>query len=316
MVEAPYDRMMLGVSPPPRVEKTDDKSTTDEDPEIEVVLVKRPPVTSSLRQSRRLLFAQTGIRAIAGTVTLFVVTLQISRAVEHVVRSLWIEPYTRGIAGVLVGTLVASPLMIMWTHLVISTPSPKRWSRLLPTKKTIWRATPATILYVVATRVVRDVPILLVRAMKVPGRVVSVANTDRSTALRNLHIAGGQLLGISFVTLAVAALIYIPAIVTMVRVYASLLPESEETIVPFDPTFDGKVVSEAEGGSGKLGLLDAWRSFNWSARFRLVKHYVKVFALQVAVVLLYLLVTVVQLRIIFGSEKTKKLVDRLSKMHT
>jgi hypothetical protein len=46
-------------------------------------------------------------------------------------------------------------------------------------------------------------------------------------------------------------------------------------------------VSEEQGGTGRLGLLDAWRSFDWAARGRLVKLYAKIFILQVALVALF-----------------------------
>ncbi|KAI9882428.1 MAG: hypothetical protein M1823_005821 [Watsoniomyces obsoletus] len=314
MVEAPSDRMMLGITPPQSADMTDDKRS--EDPEIEVVLVKTPPMTSSLRQTRRALFTQHGLLVIAATASHYLVAYQVGEIVESVVRGLWIESHTRGIAGVLVGTLAASPFMIWWTHIVISTPSPERFSRLQPTRKTILRATPATLVYVVAARVTRDVPILMFSALKVSSRFGSALNMDRATGMHHLRIVAGQMLAIAVAAGLTAFLIYIPAIVTMVRVYAALLPESEETIVPFDPTFDGKVVSESEGGTGKLGLLDAWRSFKWSARFRLVKLYAKVFLLLVPVVMLYGLVTAVELRFIFGRETIEKIVERMRRLET
>jgi hypothetical protein len=72
----------------------------------------------------------------------------------------------------------------------------------------------------------------------------------------------------------------LPAIVTQVRIESSILPEDQDTIVPFDRSFGGKVVSQMLGGSGKIGFLDAWRSFNWEARRRLLKLYVKIGAIM------------------------------------
>lgn len=72
----------------------------------------------------------------------------------------------------------------------------------------------------------------------------------------------------------------LPAIVTQVRIESSLVPEDQDTIVPFDRSFGGKVVSQMLGGSGKIGFLDAWRSFNWEARRRLLKLYIKIAAIM------------------------------------
>jgi hypothetical protein len=48
---------------------------------------------------------------------------------------------------------------------------------------------------------------------------------------------------------AFTTLVQNPADVTLTRVQASLLPDIEETIVPFDQTFCEKVVPEVIGGS-------------------------------------------------------------------
>jgi hypothetical protein len=56
----------------------------------------------------------------------------------------------------------------------------------------------------------------------------------------------------------------------MIRVMASLLPDDIDTLVPMDRSFGGKVVAAEAGGSGKLGLIAAWRTFPWRSRFRLV----------------------------------------------
>ncbi|KAI5302108.1 hypothetical protein KEM56_001030 [Ascosphaera pollenicola] len=44
--------------------------------------------------------------------------------------------------------------------------------------------------------------------------------------------------------------------------------EPEEMLLPFDPTFDG-MIEEGE----TIGVLDAWKSCNWSARCRIIKAY-------------------------------------------
>merc|ERR1712144_61224 len=100
-------------------------------------------------------------------------------------------------------------------------------------------------------------------------------------------------------------LVVIPANVTLTRVQASLLVDTEETIVPFDRSFGGKVVPEIVGGTGMIGMLDAWKTFDWAARIRLVKTYLKVIAMQIGVTFLFTMCIVSQLFIIAGKDWSK-----------
>jgi hypothetical protein len=92
----------------------------------------------------------------------------------------------------------------------------------------------------------------------------------------------------------------LPAMVTLIRIEASILPEDQDTIVPFDRTFGGKVVSQMMGGSGVVGFLDAWRSFNWEARRRLIKLFAKVFFIMSAILLVVVHVLLFEIFAIFG----------------
>jgi hypothetical protein len=97
-------------------------------------------------------------------------------------------------------------------------------------------------------------------------------------------------------------LLVLPADVTLTRVQASLLPDAEETIVPFDRSFGGKVIPEIVGGSGVLSMLDAWKSFDWSSRIRLVKAYAKIYALQILVSFFFGLCLAAEMFLIAGKD--------------
>ena len=83
------------------------------------------------------------------------------------------------------------------------------------------------------------------------------------------------------------------------RVYASLLPEHSETIVPCDRTFAGKVVPEARGGSEQLGMMDALRTFGRAAWVRLFKLYAKNIAIYLSVTLVFMMPLGLELLYIF-----------------
>jgi hypothetical protein len=118
-------------------------------------------------------------------------------------------------------------------------------------------------------------------------------------------VMGLKAIGIAVLSLVLGFFVVIPANVALTRVQASLLNDTEETIVPFDRSFGGKVVPEIVGGSGVIGMLEAWKSFDWDSRIRLIKAYCKVFAMQMAVTLMFTVLLVSQLFIIVGKDWSK-----------
>jgi hypothetical protein len=95
-----------------------------------------------------------------------------------------------------------------------------------------------------------------------------------------------EAIGIYALNSLLLLLFVVPATIVLVRVQASSLPENDEAIVPFDKTFGGKVDSTSGDGRNQLTLFDAWRSFKWPSRIRLLKTYAKYFMLQVTLGLL------------------------------
>jgi len=112
---------------------------------------------------------------------------------------------------------------------------------------------------------------------------------------------------IGALALVLGFLLVVPADVSLTRVQASLLADSEETIVPFDRSFNGKVIPEIVGGTGAIGMLDAWKSFDWAARVRLVKAYLKVFLMQLAIASVFVVIAVLEVTLVFS--KSKKVAD-------
>ena len=100
---------------------------------------------------------------------------------------------------------------------------------------------------------------------------------------KDLYAVAGQGFFGMMLMLALFVGLQIPATVTMVRVAASMLPEEDETIVSFDRSFGGKVTPAIIGGQGKVGIVEAWRSFPRSSRARLLKLLAKVVLIVMAV---------------------------------
>lgn len=110
-------------------------------------------------------------------------------------------------------------------------------------------------------------------------------------------------LGLGLFGLVLSICLVVPANVVLTRVQASLLSDTEETIVPFDRSFGGKVVPEIVGGSGAIGMLDAWKTFDMQSRIRLIKAYVKVFVLQFLVTFVLVVIVVLQFVLLAGNAK-------------
>lgn len=185
---------------------------------------------------------------------------------------------------------------------MISAPSPKRWYQRLPTARTWKKVALPTAVLAIAEQVTVLVPAGLAMVIGIPHP----KDTDKlSNAERQVLIVKG--FAVVGVAVALAFLLVVPANVILTRVQASLLNDEEETIVPFDRSFGGKVVPEIVGGSGAIGMVEAWKTFDWNARVRLIKAYVKVTGMQIALSVLFFGVIVGEILLIVGKSDLKKL---------
>ena len=62
-------------------------------------------------------------------------------------------------------------------------------------------------------------------------------------------------------TLVLVGLFVVPAHVVLARIQASLLSPDEDTIIPFDKTFDGTVTEPAVAGKGYVNMRNALQTF-------------------------------------------------------
>lgn len=186
-----------------------------------------------------------------------------------------------------------------WIHVVISEPSPYRWWQRFP-RPTLraWRKiAPAVAIWATASQVVTIFPMVLAGSW---GTLRRMRDPDFNPGMKDAYASAGQLFFAAFLTIFMFVTIQIPATVAMVRVAASMLPEEDETIVPFDRTFGGLTTPEIIGGQGKIGIVEAWRSFNGECRRRLLRLMLKVAGLVMAVWTLFTVVAVLEAHLLFG----------------
>jgi hypothetical protein len=254
----------------------------DEDPtkpfdpnEPELAAASRPqPVTSKLRTTIKHLRARagfwSGFRGLAMYLSYGLARGIISGFLPS--GSFITQFFVQSILSVLLSTW-----QMAWVHIVISEPSPKRFYQRIPSYRTWIKIAPAAAL----------ADILTAAGFFIPMAIASFAgwidsNNDNEPSL----VVACRYMMVMGVPALFAFLISIPARVIFVRVAASMLPEEDETIVPFDRSFGGKVQPQIVGGSGHIGLLDAWTTFDWAARVRFAKVIGKTIAIEVALGLL------------------------------
>lgn len=178
-------------------------------------------------------------------------------------------------------SVLLSTWQMAWVHIVITEPSPKRFYQRIPSWRTWIKIAPAAAVEDVLAAAAFFLPMSIA---KLAGWV-ELAQGNPSQDLSQLY----KFLAVSALPALLSIMISIPGRVIFVRVAASMLPEEDETIVPFDRSFGGKVNPEIVGGSGKIGIMEAWSTFDWAARVRYVKVIGKTMAIEAGLVVLTVL---------------------------
>jgi hypothetical protein len=174
--------------------------------------------------------------------------------------------------GQFVARMLFATWQMAWVHLVIADKSPRRSYRRMLGLQHWSRIAPAAALYNVLMCASFSLP--LAAGSLVGWTVTSVFATRGFKELLDALIS--ILPGMFFL------LVSIPARAIYIRVAASMLPEEDDPIVPFDRLFDGKTNLNMAGGGDKLGLKDAWVTFERSARSRYFRTILKALAIEVA----------------------------------
>ncbi len=266
--------------------------------EQDLYLVKPAPITAKLRTAVRYLRERAGFWSRFRGISLWIVYHFLFARLSQFF-SIWIP---MGIDGGLAAVILAR-LRMGWTHIVISEPSKKYWFQRLPSWGSWIKIALPTFVLAVCEQITLALPIAFWCAFGL-ARFTDPQNiADLNDAERNMVILKG--LAVVLLGLLSAVAIVIPATVSLTRVQASLLPDEVETIVPFDRSFGGKVIPAIVGGSGAIGMLEAWKTFDWNSRVRLLKLYGRVILMETAVILLFSFVIAGQLNLIMGPELKK-----------
>lgn len=268
----------------------------DDGDDAEVLLVRNKPFTASLRATLQHLRVRAGFWSRFRGWSMFLAWNMVCGFLISIIANIFPNRLGVAFAAIVAETALATWHMA-WVHIVISEPSEKRWYKRIPTIRTWPKIAPAVALWATTNQVVSILPMLVCGSF---GSLNRMKDPEYQPGRKDLYAVGGQgMLGFTLMIL-LFVLLQIPATVTLVRVAASMLPEEDETIVPFDRTFGGKTTPAIIGGQGKIGLVEAWRSFPWASRMRLLKLMLKVVLIFMACWLLVTIVLVAEAHILFG----------------
>ncbi|KAI3009639.1 hypothetical protein CBS147346_1977 [Aspergillus niger] len=257
-----------------------DKETTNpDDPELSTTTTLKP-ITSDLRTAINHLrtFGGGGIFSTFRGFRMYLAFIWLDAGLALLIPTFIPVPIHMGLVSFMtdfIGRMSLATWQMAWVHVVIADKSPiVSYRRMLGYQH--WRRiAPVAVLHNVVMSVTYS---LNLAASRVVGRVIWVILGGEHGKGSSGGSAEG---GIGIVLLMMFFLLLtVPVKAIFTRVAASMLPEGLDPIVPFDRRFGGKVISE--GGGETLGIMEAWTTFEWSARVRYLKVFLKALALEIA----------------------------------
>ncbi|KFX88780.1 hypothetical protein V490_07409 [Pseudogymnoascus sp. VKM F-3557] len=277
MVETPTTLLIEETT----TETTDEKEDSmDKEPlleQCEVTLVQQAPITSSIRTTLLHLRETGGLLGRYRGFSMFVVYLFLCTQFSIVFSFL---PCGLGDVATMV---VLSTIRMAWTHVIVSAPSSLPWFRRLPSVKTFKAIAPMTLLVAVSEELSIGVPLIFAGAL---GLFESIDRQASGETIIDPEACLVKIFAVAAVFFAWVIVVVVPATTVLSRMHVSLLPAKQETIV--------SVHRDA------MSIKEAWKSVDWNARVRVYKAYLKGFAIQASLMIMFSAVMYLQLVMFLG----------------
>lgn len=272
-----------------------------EDTDVEITVVNHKPITAKITTTIGHLQRVGGFRARWRGIGISILYDAIHGLITHSFAGL----LGLGLLGnafiyILVSVGLAR-LHMLWTHSMIAYPSSRPWYQRFVPRKNCKPVLLPSLVYAAAQQATVLIPMAL--AFSFDLHHVSHGNVIKNATHKNCGMM--MLMGLKFLAVPASAIfigfaVLLPAAVTLTRVESLLLPEDEETIVNFDrAAVLGDIDLSARGGSRAL-FVHAWRSFDRSARWRLIKIYAKMVLIQFTVAIIAIHLAIAEIYIIGG----------------
>lgn len=290
MIESPSSTAIIESKPPAYADEPDAPlekeplmpTEAEADQDIEVTVIDHKPITAKIRSSIGLLHRTGGFFGRWRGLGLAMFYHFAHALVANGLAILFGFGIVGQIFAYLVTSLVTVRLHMAWTHAMIASPSPKPWYRRLAPRKQCKVLFLPTLAFAAAQQATVILPIAVAFALGLPqemhhGHMV----VHKSCAMRALLMM--RFLAVPLTAIFTALCVLLPAAVTLTRIEAALLPADQSTIVPFDRSAIVGSLDLSERGTSRAIFVQAWRSFDRSARLRLVKLYAKMFLIQITI---------------------------------
>ncbi|KAI7347598.1 hypothetical protein KC354_g13889 [Hortaea werneckii] len=291
---------------------------------VEITVIDHKPVTASIRSTIGLLHSVGGFRARwrgLGASILY-------HALHGFLTNLLASFLGFGLLGnalcYIFTSLALMRVHMLWTHSMIAHPTNKSlFARFVPRNQCRVLLLP-TLVHAVAQQATFILPLAVAIAMGLgpdmmaskphghPDSISDDASPHKQGCAMMLNLL--RLLAVPTTSLFVALAVLLPASVTLTRLEATLLPEDETPLVPFDrEAIVSDDINPTVRGASRALFVQAWRSFDSAARLRLVKLYVKMAMAQLAVAFVGFHVVLAEMYLI-GGERIGEMVKALGEV--
>ena len=268
--------------------------------DVEVTLINNKPITSKIRTTSKHLTRIGGFRARWRGAGVSIVYHFMHSLITNFLSSLLGFGLFGNALMYVVASIGLARLHMVWTHAMIAYPSAQPFYKRFVARDQCKAILLPSLVFAVAQQATLILPIIVAFALGLPeinhSHVSEAAKHDCS----KLVWMGLRFLAVPATGLFVAFAILLPATVTLTRIEALLLPEGQDTIVPFDrQAIVGNLDITARGSSRAI-FVQAWRSFDNSSRWRLIKLYVKMIAIQISVIFVSIHLMAAEMYVIGG----------------
>ncbi|KAI7533161.1 hypothetical protein KC331_g13208 [Hortaea werneckii] len=294
-----------------------DEPANNED--VEITVIDHKPVTASIRSTIGLLHSVGGFRARWRGLGASILYHVLHGFVTNLLASFLGFGLLGNALCYIFTSLALMRVHMLWTHSMIAHPTNKsRFARFVPRKQCRVLLLP-TLVHAVAQQATFILPLAVAIAMglgpdmmasKPHGHPDSISSDDASPHKQGCAMMLNllRLLAVPTTSIFVALAVLLPASVTLTRLEATLLPEDETTLVPFDrEAIVSDDINPTVRGASRALFVQAWRSFDSAARLRLVKLYVKMVMAQLAVAFVGFHVVLAEMYLI-GGERIGEMV--------
>ncbi|MBE7180686.1 MAG: hypothetical protein INR71_05660 [Terriglobus roseus] len=278
------------------------------------IVEKNRPITSKIRTTLRHLTAHAGWSARWRGLGYGIVYTGCNGVVYAFVSGVLFWLPGAQVFAAIVAAVATAPIHCAWTHKMIAVKSAKGPRARLPGRG-VWRQ--LWIPNVVASASCQASMMLVALLTVVLARgSVDLGNDSTPPQFNDGFVAVVlKIFAVLALSFFLAFFVVLPNYAALTRIEATLLPDDEDTIVPFDRTFGGMVTPVVVGGSGFSYVKEVCRTFDGEARARIMKLFFKGMAIAFALIIAYVHIIAFEIFLVIGPAAHRAAKDAGARMN-